>query len=161
MSSHQKERRESRCTIQDLRHHLRDADQERFHLTVALARLVGEQKPDRNTFRTMGVIVAIAAAIGAAVSTAGAPARRTPVVANSASPMEISPTSSGVLAEVVPAQSVQRPARTRTTRTATKQPAGLKPAKVRRPTSSYQRPVPRPLSPAEFGRRDSQIAANQ
>jgi hypothetical protein len=148
-------------TIQDLRHQLRDADQDRFDLTVALARLVGEQKPDRNTFRTMGVIVAIAAAIGAAVSTAGAPSQQTPVPANSAVRTGVSPMSDSS-AEAVAAETIQHPVRVLAARTVTRQATRTKPVQpARRPTATYRRPVPRPLSPAEFGRQEFRIAASR
>lgn len=149
------ERRETRISTQELRHHLRDADQDRFRLSSALAECL-KHKPLQTPL--LGVVVLLAVAFGLTAWTVNAPPAATPQNTTPVAADVIQPKPAAVRpVSRVPAGSVHtEPHQTIPVRTPSRPRLKAKlPTLLQQPRRAY----PRPLSPAEFGRKPE--AANR
>ena len=142
------DRRHSRVSVTQLRRDLREADEDRFRLTVALARL--GRKPN-GTPRLLAIALLVTGGLGSAVGTTEAPtatmaqmarATTTPAMPADIMPLEIAAPTMPVLRERV------RPVSRSTARTARSS------TPIPKRTSEFVtlRETPRPMSPGEFGR---------
>ena len=138
------DRRVSHITIQQLRRHLRDADEDRYRLTAAAGR-----PPDSSTGpRLLGLLLLLIAGSGIAFRTAGAPHPVGQIAAASSTPfVEVAgmPAVVGVKVEDVAVRLAPEPA-PKVRRPTAKRASALAPVK------HGSRGAPRPLHPGEFGR---------
>jgi hypothetical protein len=144
------DRREPRVTVHELRRQLRDADEDRYVQTAALAQFVKDRPSSGGSIRTLAIILAVTAGIGSTVSIADAPApgatsRATEVAATTGAPL-------AAPSEIVSIRRARHTSGARTSTTLERKRRATPVASLAKTPAKDRRPAPRPLSPGEFGR---------
>lgn len=139
------DRRASRITVQQLRRHLRDADEDRYRLTASAGR--PPDASNRPRIFSLLLLVVVGSVIGLRTSRAPDAVAQMAVV-SSAPSADISnmPASVRVQVEDVAVRQNPQPARTVRRPIATRAPAIVS-------ARHGSRGAPRPLHPGEFGRQ--------
>jgi hypothetical protein len=150
MSFQREERRESRVTVQELRRQLRDADEDRYLRMDRLAQFAKDRSSSGGSIRTLAIILAVTAGIGSAVSIADAPAPGPTSIATHASAIRFAPLATP--GEIVSIRRAHQTAPARSSTTVERKRRATPVASFAKTPAKDRRPVPRPVSPGEFGR---------